>query len=290
MRSLLFAPGDTPRKLDKALDSGADALILDLEDSVAPTAKAEARATTAAFLKRVRGEAGRPRLYVRVNAFDTGLTDDDLAAVMPEAPDGIVLPKAAGGPDVGRLSVALAVHEAEIGLPDGVTRILPIVTETARAVFALDSLPGSSPRLAGLTWGAEDLSADIGAETNRDGSGAWTGPFRLARDLMLLAATAAQVDAVDTVYAGFRDLDGLARECREARRDGFVAKMAIHPAQVAVINAAFTPSDEDLARARAVVAAFAANPGTGVVGIDGQMLDRPHLLRAERLLARVGRG
>ncbi|MGY2052309.1 HpcH/HpaI aldolase/citrate lyase family protein [Methylobacterium sp. JK268] len=287
MRSLLFVPGDSPRKLDKGLEARADALILDLEDSVALDGKAAARATTAAFLARIRALPDRPRLYVRVNALDTGLIDDDLAAVMPAGPDGIVLPKAAGGPDVAALGARLAVHEAEAGLPDGATRILPIATETARAVFALGTLAGSSPRLIGVTWGAEDLSADLGAETNRDESG-WSGPFRLARNLALLAAAAAEVDAIDTINAAFRDLDGLARECGEARRDGFIGKMAIHPAQVPVINAAFTPSEEEIARARAVVAAFARAPGTGVVGLDGQMLDRPHLRRAERLLGRVG--
>ncbi|MFE1600789.1 HpcH/HpaI aldolase/citrate lyase family protein [Methylobacterium sp. ID0610] len=288
MRSLLFVPGDSPRKLDKALDSGADALILDLEDSVAMDAKAAARAASADFLARSRGRPGCPRLFVRINALDTGLADDDLAAVMPGGPDGIVLPKAHGGPDVAGLGARLAVQEARAGLADGATRILPIATETARAVFALGTLAGSSPRLAGVTWGAEDLSADLGAETNRDAAGDWSGPFRLARNLALLAAAAAEVDAIDTINAAFRDLDGLARECHAARRDGFVGKMAIHPAQVPVINAAFTPSAAEIARARAVVAAFAAAPGTGVVGVEGQMLDRPHLRRAERLLARLG--
>ncbi|WP_410825726.1 HpcH/HpaI aldolase/citrate lyase family protein, partial [Methylobacterium sp. sgz302003] len=231
--------------------------------------------------------AGRPRLYVRINALDTGLADDDLAAVMPAGPDGIMLPKTVGGADVAALGARLAVHEAQADLPDGATRILPIATETAKAVFALGTIPGASPRLVGLTWGAEDLSADLGAETNRDAAG-WSEPFRLARNLALLAAAAAEVDPIDTINAAFRDLDGLARECREARRDGFVGKMAIHPAQVPVINAAFTPSDDEIARARAVVAAFAQAPGTGVVGVAGQMLDRPHLRRAERLLARVG--
>ncbi|GJD49289.1 (3S)-malyl-CoA thioesterase [Methylobacterium crusticola] len=288
MRALLFVPGDSPRKLDRALEAGADALILDLEDSVALPEKPAARAVTAAFLARMREAPGRPRLYVRVNALDTGLADADLAAVMGAGPDGIVLPKAAGGPDVAALGARLAVHEAQAGLPDGATRILPIATETARAVFALSSLAGASRRLAGVTWGAEDLSAEIGAETNRDDGGAWSGPFRLARNLTLLAAAAAEVDAIDTINARFRDLEGLARECREARRDGFAGKMAIHPAQVPVINAAFTPSEAALARARAIVAAFARSPGTGVVGIDGEMLDRPHLRRAERLLARAG--
>ncbi|MGX7709080.1 HpcH/HpaI aldolase/citrate lyase family protein [Methylobacterium sp. Gmos1] len=288
MRSLLFVPGDSPRKQEKGLEIGADALILDLEDSVALPEKPKAREVAAGFLARMRGQAGRPKLYVRVNALDTGLTEDDLAAVMPHAPDGIMLPKAEGGPSVAHLGARLAVHEAQTGLPDGATRILPIATETARAIFALQTLPGASPRLSGVTWGAEDLSADLGAETNRGEDGAWSAPFALARNLTLMAAAAAEVDAIDTINAHFRDLEGLARECRAARRDGFVGKMAIHPAQVAVINEAFTPTDAAVAQARKVVAAFAQAPGVGVVGIDGEMFDRPHLRRAERLLARVG--
>ncbi|PIK71715.1 CoA ester lyase, partial [Methylobacterium frigidaeris] len=261
MRSLLFVPGDSPRKQEKGLEVGADALILDLEDSVALAEKPKAREVAAAFLARMQEQARRPKLYVRVNALDTGLTEDDLTAVMPHAPDGIMLPKAAGGPDVAQLGARLAVYEAEAGLPDGATRILPIATETARAVFALQTLPGASPRLSGVTWGAEDLSADIGAETNRAEDGAWSAPFQLARNLTLMAATAAEVDAIDTINAHFRDLEGLARECREARRDGFVGKMAIHPAQVPVINEAFTPTEAALTQARKVVAAFAAAPG-----------------------------
>ncbi|WP_336487361.1 HpcH/HpaI aldolase/citrate lyase family protein [Methylobacterium nigriterrae] len=292
MRALLFVPGDAPAKLDQALGAGADALIVDLEDSVAPDGKAAARRHAAAFLARARDATGRPQLYLRVNALETGLTDADLAAVMPAAPDGIVLPKAAGARDVAALGARLCVHEAGIGLPDGATRILPIATETARAVLALSSLSrggyaGGHARLSGLTWGAEDLSADLGAEANRDETGAWTGTARLARALTLLAAAAAEVDAIDTVHTAYRDLDGLERACREARRDGFAGKLAIHPGQVPVINAAFAPSEAALAEARAVVAAFAAAPGAGVVGLGGAMLDRPHLRRAERLIARA---
>lgn len=286
MRSLLFVPADAPRKLEKALGSGADALILDLEDSVAASGKETARRHAAAFLAGLGDRAGAPLLYLRVNGLATGLADDDLAAVMPGQPDGIVLPKAVLGQDVDALAARLAVHEAEIGIADGATRILPIVTETARAVLALFGASRGSARLSGLAWGAEDLSADLGAETNRDGSGAWTGPYRLARDLTLLAAAAVEVDAIDTVQAAYRDLDSLDRACREARRDGFSAKMAIHPAQVPVINAAFSPTQAELAEARAVVAAFAAAPGAGAIGLAGEMLDRPHLRRAERLLAR----
>ncbi|MEA1833195.1 CoA ester lyase [Methylobacterium durans] len=289
MRSLLFVPADAPRKVEKALESGADALILDLEDSVAAGGKAAARDQAAASIARLRGRGEGPRLFVRVNGLDTGLTDDDLASVMPARPDGIVLPKAVCGPDIDALGARLAVHEAVIGLPAGATRILPIATETARAVLALLKPPAGNPRLCGLTWGAEDLSADLGAEANRDAAGAWTGPYLLARDLTLLAAAAAEVDAIDTVHLGYRDPAALERECRDARRDGFCGKLAIHPAQVPVINAAFSPSDEDLAEARAVVAAFAAAPGTGVIGRDGRMLDAPHLRRARRLLARQDR-
>jgi len=288
MRSLLFVPGDSARKLEKALQAGADALILDLEDSVALSEKAAARRTTAAFLSEARRAADRPRLYVRVNALSTGLTDADLDGVMPSAPDGIMLPKAVGGKDAAHLGAKLAVREAECGLEDGGTRIIAIATETVSSLFVLGSFEGASRRLSGLAWGAEDLSADIGAEANRDAEGLFTEPFRLARNLMLFAAAAAEVDAIDTVFTNFRDHEGLARECREARRDGFGAKLAIHPAQVPVINEAFTPSAEALAQARAIVEAFAQNPGAGVVGLDGEMIDQPHLKRSERLLRRLG--
>jgi citrate lyase subunit beta / citryl-CoA lyase len=287
MRSLLFVPGDSPRKLEKALQAGADALILDLEDSVAFSEKEGARRTTAAFLAEARQAAERPRLFVRVNSLSTGLTDADLDGVMAGAPDGIMLPKAVGGPDVAHLGAKLAVREAEHGLDDGGTRIVAIATETAASLFVLGGFAGASRRLAGLAWGAEDLSADLGAEANRDEAGLFTEPFRLARNLMLFAAAAAEVDAVDTVFTNFRDPEGLARECREAQRDGFVAKLAIHPGQVPVINEAFTPTPEAVARARAIVDAFAQNPGAGVVGLGGEMIDQPHLKRSERLLRRL---
>jgi citrate lyase subunit beta/citryl-CoA lyase len=290
MRSLLFVPGDSARKLDKALTSGADVLLIDLEDSVAPTAKEEARRVTADFLAKARDVPGRPGLFVRVNGLVTGLADADLDAVMAAAPDGIMLPKTVGGRDVSHLGAKLAVREAEFGLPDGATRVIAIATETAAGVFALGTFAGASHRLLGLAWGGEDLSADIGAEANRRDDGRYAEPYRLARTLTLLGATASEVDAIDSVYTNFRDLAGLAAECREARRDGFAAKMAIHPAQVPVINEAFTPSHAALAHARSVVEAFAAHPGAGVVGVDGEMLDRPHLKRAERVLARFEAG
>ncbi|NIX76617.1 HpcH/HpaI aldolase/citrate lyase family protein [Microvirga terricola] len=287
MRSLLFVPGDSPKKLEKALSSGADVLIIDLEDSVALSAKEEARRVTAAFVREHRGKSDRPRLFVRVNGLTTGLVDEDLDGVMAAAPEGVVLPKTVGGVDVSHLGAKLAVREAEFGLEDGGTRILAIATENAAGVFALGTFAGASHRLMGITWGGEDLSADLGAETNRDETGAYTEPYRLARSLTLLGAAAASVDTIDSVYTNFRDMEGLEAECRAARRDGFVAKMAIHPAQVPVINAAFTPSPEAIERAGTVIAAFEANPGAGVVGVNGEMLDRPHLLRAQRLLNRV---
>jgi citrate lyase subunit beta/citryl-CoA lyase len=288
MRSLLFVPGDSRGKLDKALASGADALIIDLEDSVAPGRKAEARRTALAFLLEPRDQPERPRFFVRINGLDTAGSEADLDIVMTGRPHGIVLPKAAGGADVARLDARLAVREALHGLSDGSTRILPIATETGSALFTLGTYAGSSPRLFGLTWGAEDLSADIGALAARAG-GDWTEPFRLARSLCLFGAAASGVSAVDTVYADFRDLDGLGLECEIAVRDGFVAKLAIHPAQVPVINAAFTPSAEAIAQAERIIAAFAAS-ATGVTSLDGRMLDQPHLTGAKRLLARAGRG
>jgi citrate lyase subunit beta/citryl-CoA lyase len=287
MRSLLFVPGDSSRKLEKALTSGADVLLIDLEDSVDLGAKAEARRVTAAFLAEHRAKPGRPRLFVRVNGLTTGLTDADLDGVMQAAPDGIVLPKTVGGADVAHLGAKLAVREAEFDLEDGATRILAIATENAAGVFALGTFAGASHRLMGMTWGGEDLSADLGAETNRREDGSYTDPYRLARSLTLLGAAAAGVDAVDSVFTNFRNMAGLEAECRIARRDGFVAKMAIHPAQVPVINEAFTPSQEAIEKAQAVIDAFTANPGAGVVGVNGEMLDRPHLLRAERLLKRA---
>ena len=287
LRSLLFVPGDSARKLDKAMRSGADALVVDLEDSVALSAKETARRLTGDFLRAARRDNARPRLFVRVNGLATGLTDADLDGIMPAAPDGIMLPKAVGGADVSHLGAKLAVREAEFGLADGITKVIAIATETARSIFVLGTFAGASHRLKGMTWGAEDLSVEVGAQTNRHEDGSYTDPYRLARSLTLFAATAAGVDPIDSVYTHFRNEAGLAAECGAARRDGFVAKMAIHPAQVPVINEAFTPSPEALAQARAIVAAFAREPGAGVIGLDGEMLDRPHLARAERLLART---
>jgi citrate lyase subunit beta/citryl-CoA lyase len=284
----LFVPGDSPRKLDKAMSSGADALIVDLEDSVAAVRKGEARQTALAFLRDSRQATARPLVYVRVNAIGTGLCEADLDAVMTAAPDGVVLPKSAGGADIALLDSRLAVREALHGLGDGSTRIVAIATETGASLFGLGTYAGASPRLAGLAWGAEDLAADIGALASRV-AGAWTSPFRLVRDLCLFGATAAGVAAIDTVHIDFRDEAGLRRDCEEAARDGFSGKLAIHPAQVAVINEAFTPAPEAVAHAERIVAAFAESSGLGVTSLDGIMLDQPHLKSAERLLARAGR-
>lgn len=278
LRSLLFVPGDRPDRMEKALGAGADALILDLEDAVAPSAKPAAREAVAAFLARERTTT----LFVRINPLDGGLAEDDLAAILPGAPDGIVLPKAEGGATLKALDAKLDWAGARD------VAILPIATETPAAMFQLGSYGGITSRLIGLTWGAEDLPAAIGAVTSREEDGRFTPPYELARSLCLFGAAAAGVAPIETVYPAFRDLDGLAAYAARARRDGFVGMMAIHPDQVSVINAAFTPSDADIAHARAVVAAFAADPGAGALSLDGRMIDRPHLIQAQRLLGQAG--
>jgi citrate lyase subunit beta/citryl-CoA lyase len=290
MRSFLFIPGDSPKKLEKGLGSGADALLLDLEDSISPQNKAAARDTTLAFLQEAAPVKARPRIYVRINGLQTGLTDADLDVIVGGRPDGVMFPKAEGGAAVTHCDAKLTAREAIHGLPDGALDIIAIATETAQAIFLAGTYSGASKRLKGLTWGAEDLSVELGAEANRDRDGHFLAPYQFARSLCLAGAAAAQVQAIDTVYIDFRNEAGLRRECEEARRDGFTAKMAIHPAQVATINAVFTPAPEAIAQAEAVVAAFAAEPGAGVVAIGGVMFDQPHLARARRLLARVQPG
>jgi citrate lyase subunit beta/citryl-CoA lyase len=287
MRSLLFVPADDAKKLDKAMASGADALIVDLEDSIPTQGKADARLSAAAFIADAAKAAHRPRLLVRVNGFASGLCDADLDAVVPARPDAVMLPKAEGGADVVRADAKLSAREAIAGLPDGCVKIVAIATETATAFFLAGTYGGASGRLEGLTWGAEDLSAELGAEANRDGEGRFLDPYRLARALCLAAAAAARVQAIDTVTVDFRNAAALRRESEEARRDGFTGKMAIHPAQVSIINEVFTPSAAAVAQARAVVAAFEAHPARGTVGIDGVMYDRPHLERARQLLTRA---
>ena len=287
MRSLLFVPADSARKLNKAMSSGADALIIDLEDSIALDSKARARDSAAAFLKDAMANTQRPYLIVRVNGLQTGLTDADLDAITPAKPDAIMLPKAEGGAAIVHAAAKLAVREAQSDLPDSHIKILPIATETAAALFMVGTFAGARARLIGMTWGAEDLCAELGARANRDEQGRFLDPYRLARSLCLAGAAAAAVPAIDTVFVDFRNDAGFRRECEEACRDGFVGKMAIHPAQVPIINEVFTPSADAIAHAQTVVAAFAAAPGAGVVGIGGVMYDRPHLTRAKQLLARA---
>ena len=277
LRSLLFVPGDRPDRMEKALGSGADALILDLEDAVAASAKGEARRHVAEFV------AAHPQanLWVRVNPLDGGETDRDLASVLPARPHGIVLPKAEGGASVDEL----ARRMTERG--NATAQILAIATETPAAIFQLGTY-GGAKRLAGLTWGAEDLPAAIGASTSREEDGRFTPPYDLARSLCLFGAAAAGVAPIETVYPAFRDLDGLAAYAGRARRDGFTGMMAIHPDQVPVINTAFTPSEAEVEQARRIVAAFAASPGAGALSLDGRMIDRPHLVQAQRLLSAAG--
>jgi citrate lyase subunit beta/citryl-CoA lyase len=288
MRSLLFVPADGGSKLDKAMASGADAVILDLEDSIAPERKVHARMVALEFLRAVQSKTPRPRLLVRVNGLDTGMTDADLEAVVPGKPDAILFPKAEGGATVTHLDAKLAVREAIAGLPDGTIKILAQTVESAAGLFSAGTYRHSSARLIGMTWGPEDLSAELGAEANREADGTLTEPYRLARSFCLFGAAAAKVPAIETIHVDFRDAEVLRRDTELARRDGFSGRLAIHPAQVAVINEVFTPSAEQIAKAMAVVAAFAAQPGAGTVGIDGKMFDRPHLLRAQALLARIG--
>lgn len=276
MRSLLFVPADSERKIARALSSGADALILDLEDSVAPAAKESARRLAAEVLQSRRKD--HPALLVRVNPLSSGLSQADVEAVAPAGPDGLVQPKTESAEDVLSLS-AMAP-----GIP-----VVAIATETARAMFCLGAYDRAVPPLAGLAWGAEDLSSDLGAEANRDEAGRFTEPYRLARTLCLIAARAAGVEPIDTVYVNFRDGAGFEADCRAGMRDGFTGKLAIHPDQVEVINRVFTPSPEAVARASRIVEAFAADSALGVVAIEGEMVDRPHLLRAERLLERARR-
>jgi len=287
MRSLLFVPADGGSKLDKAMASGADAVIVDLEDSIAPERKDEARKLALAFLKDAGTKVERPRLLVRINGLDTGMTDADLDAIVPGAPDAVLFPKAEGGASVVHLDAKLTAREAVAGLPEGAIKILAQAVESAAGLFLAGTFRDSSPRLIGLTWGPEDLSAELGAEANRDADGALTEPYRIARTMCLYGAAAAKVPAIETVFVDFRNSEGLRRETEMARRDGFTGRLAIHPAQVPVINAVFTPTSEQIEKAKAVVAAFAAKPGAGTVGIDGKMYDRPHLVRAQALLERV---
>lgn len=283
VRSLLFVPADSDKKLAKGADTGADALILDLEDAVAPSRTHIAREMTLDYLRQ-RPDRSRQQLWVRINPLDTEAALLDLA-VAAGSPDGIVLPKVRGADDAVRLSHFLDALEVRDGLPRGGIRIMPVATETPQALFTLGSYEGCSARLAALTWGAEDIAAALGASTNRRPDGSYDDVYQLACALCLAGAHAAGVQPIDTIWPDFRDDAGLARDAQRARQRGFTGKIAIHPAQVAIINAAFTPSDEELAYSQRVVDLFANNPGLGTVGLEGRMLDMPHLKQAQRVLA-----
>jgi citrate lyase subunit beta/citryl-CoA lyase len=283
MRSLLFVPADGGAKLDKAMASGADAVIVDLEDSIAPERKEAARKLALDFLKSAKGKKG-PRLLVRINGLDTGMTDADLDAIVPGAPDAILFPKAEGGPTVTHVDAKLTAREAIAGLPEGAIKILAQTVESAAGLFTAGTYKNCSARLIGMTWGPEDLSAELGAEANREADGTLTEPYRIARAMCLYGAAAAKVPAIETIHVDFRNPDVVRKDTEIARRDGFSGRLAIHPAQVPVINEVFAPSPAQIEKAEAIVAAFAAKPGAGTVGIDGKMYDRPHLARAQALL------
>jgi citrate lyase subunit beta/citryl-CoA lyase len=285
-RSWLFAPGDSEKKMAKATNGPADIVLIDLEDAVAPENKAQARVMVRDFINANAGE--RARLWVRINPLDGPFALGDLAAVMPSRPGGIMLPKVNGRADVERLDHYLSALEVANGIDQGSTRVIPLITETAEAMFHTGDYKGA-PRIAALTWGAEDLADSIGAGSNLNPDGSYGFTFELARSLCLLGAAAAGVSAVDTIQADFRDLDGLRRRAEKVRREGYRGMLAIHPAQVEVINAAFTPTGEEIAEAQEIVDLFAANPGVGAIGYKGGMLDRPYLSRALQLLKRAGR-
>ncbi|HEY4345870.1 MAG TPA: CoA ester lyase [Parvibaculum sp.] len=285
MRSFLFVPADSEKKLAKGASSGADALILDLEDSVALSNKEAARKNAADYLKSA-GKSG-PKLCVRMNALDTPLWKDDLKAVAAAAPYAILIPKTISGACVSIVADYLTELESEAGMRTGTIRLFCVATETAASMFNLGTYAGSNPRLFAMTWGAEDLAAALGARDNKDDAGNYTGPYQMARTLTLLGAVSAGVIPLDSIYKDFRDDAGLEHEARAAARDGFTAKMAIHPAQIPVINRVFTPSEEDLAHARAVIDTFDKAGDVGVVALDGVMLDIPHLKQARALLARA---
>jgi len=284
LRSLLFVPGDSERKMRKGLSAGADALVLDLEDSVVPTRKAIAREMVSAFISAEKANY-RGQFWIRINPLSTTLNLPDLAAVVRCGPAGLLLPKCTAPEDVARLSHCLDILEVREGLPPGEIAILPVVTETAQSPFSLGRYANESlGRLMGLTWGAEDLSAAIGASTNKDTAGQWAFTYQVVRSLCLLSAKACNVQCIETLFSDYRDPGGLKASCHAARREGFTGRFAIHPDQVPGINEGFMPDPEDVAHARRVVAAFAEAPDAGTVGLDGQMLDTPHLNQATYVL------
>nr|WP_206069614.1 CoA ester lyase [Novosphingobium olei] len=283
----MFVPGDSEKKLAKGPETGAHALIVDLEDAVAPSAKAEARRVTRNWLEAHKRQVTMRKQvhWVRINAVDTGLWRDDLGAVMPGAPAGIMVPKADGPEQVRMIAAEIYELEQRNGIPNGQTKVLPLVSETPRAAITIaDYATSPMPRLAGLTWGAEDLGAELGASRKRDAAGLWTDAFRYVRAQTLLVAHAAGVWAIDTLHADFRDEEGLRQAALAAKGDGFAGMLAIHPAQVPIINAAFAPSEAELDEAHAIVEAFAGNPGAGTLQLNGRMIDQPHLRQAKALL------
>ncbi len=286
LRSLLFVPADSEKKFAKAQESRADGLILDLEDAVAPDRKAIARDMLGNII------AARPdrnwSLWVRVNALDTGLTLSDLSAIVKPGLDGIMVPKSNGAADIQRIGHYLDALEVRAGMARGTVKIIVVATETPVAMFNLGSYSPPHERLAGLTWGAEDLGAVIGSVTNKQSDGEWTQTYRIVRSMCLFAAAAADVARIDTLYADFRDEAGLASSCEASRQDGFTGRIAIHPDQVDTINRCFSPSDADLTQARRIIAAFESQPGIGTIGIDGKMYDIPHLKLAHRIVSAAG--
>jgi citrate lyase subunit beta / citryl-CoA lyase len=288
MRSWLFAPGDSEKKMGKAQGSAADIALFDLEDSVSPENKPAARLMVA---EQIAASDNRARLWVRINPIATADCIADLAAIIPSRPGGVFLPKAEGAADISQLHHYLTALEAANGIPLGRTLVAALVTETAAAMFRTGEYAGDYPgreRLVAMSWGAEDLSSALGAREQRGADGEYAHTYEMARSLCLIGASAAGVAAIETVQPEFRDLEALEKRARSVRASGFRGMLAIHPAQVDPINAAFTPSAEELAHAKAVVQAFADHPGAGVVALDGAMLDRPHLALAQRLLAEAG--
>ncbi|PEQ13007.1 CoA ester lyase [Novosphingobium sp. PC22D] len=286
MRSWLFAPGDSEKKMTKAMEGAADIVLIDLEDAVSPDNKAAARPMVRDFLAANPGQ--RHRLWVRINPFDGPYTLLDLAAIMPARPGGIMLPKVYGRADVEKLDHCLSALEVANGIEEGSTPVIVLMTETAEAMFHWGSYKGA-PRVVALTWGAEDLADSIGASANKEADGAYSFTYEMARSFCVLGAATAGVAAIETISADFRDLDALRARAEKVRRDGYLGMLAIHPAQIDVINEAFTPTEAEIAEAQEIVDVFAANPGVGAIGWKGGMLDRPYLARAERLLRRAGK-
>jgi citrate lyase subunit beta / citryl-CoA lyase len=285
-RSWLFAPGDSDKKMTKAMEGTADIVLIDLEDAVATENKVAARGMVHDFIKA--NPAQRARLWVRINPFDGPYTLGDLAAVVPAHPGGIMLPKVYGRQEVEKLDHMLSVLEVANGIEEGSIPVIVLITETAEAMFHTGDYKGA-PRVVALTWGAEDLADSIGASSNRNEDGSYSFTYELARSMTVLGAAAAGVTAIETISADFKDLEALRKRAESVRRDGFRGMLAIHPAQIDVINAAFTPTEAEIAEAQEIVDVFAANPGVGAIGWKGGMLDRPYLARAQRLLKLAGR-